>query len=60
MDKKYKLDDWLKFMSEQAEKQKQRIANDPKFKRPLVDDSESVYNYCDTKGVAGYQTGSVD
>lgn len=63
MKQKYKLDNWLEFMAgmkKRVEKQKERIANDPNFKRPLVDDSESVYDHCDTKGIAGYHTGSAD
>ena len=55
-------EEWEKFFSEfgkQAEIQKERIKNDPRFQRPVIDDSDSVYDYCDTRGIAGYWTGGL-
>ena len=54
-----KLKAWESEIDRKAEQQKKRIANDPKFQRPLVNDSETVYDHCDTNGLAGYQTGEV-
>ena len=40
---------------ERKAKEQKAIAND----RPLVDDSEAIYDHCDTNGVAGFYTGGV-